>query len=81
MSSIIGPQPGPQSQACTSKAEIIIYGGAAGGGKSWLMNYMFATMAYMYAGFGGAILSSRRRLAIRPNPRQSYPGGPKPPPT
>lgn len=28
------PQPGPQLQAFTSKADQLLYGGAAGGGKS-----------------------------------------------
>lgn len=31
----IAPQPGPQTEFMTSKADIIIYGGAAGGGKSY----------------------------------------------
>lgn len=31
----IGPQPGPQEQFLSSSADITIYGGAAGGGKTW----------------------------------------------
>ncbi|MCD0156274.1 phage terminase large subunit [Deinococcus sp. 6GRE01] len=31
----IAPQPGPQQQFFESLADIVIYGGAAGGGKSW----------------------------------------------
>ena len=31
------PTPGPQFMAATSKADIIGYGGAAGGGKTWLI--------------------------------------------
>lgn len=31
----VSPQPGPQAQFFTSPADIVIYGGAAGGGKSW----------------------------------------------
>lgn len=31
----IGPQPGPQEAFLQSSADIAIYGGAAGGGKSW----------------------------------------------
>lgn len=33
----IGPQPGPQMAFMRSKADIAIYGGAAGGGKSWAL--------------------------------------------
>ena len=32
---IISPQAGPQTQFLSSRADIVIYGGAAGGGKSW----------------------------------------------
>lgn len=39
---IIKPQDGPQMMAAKSKARIVIYGGAAGGGKSWLQAFMAA---------------------------------------
>lgn len=32
---VIGPQPGPQTAFLSSAADIAIYGGAAGGGKTW----------------------------------------------
>jgi predicted phage terminase large subunit-like protein len=32
---IIGPQPGPQTQFLASSADIVIYGGGAGGGKTY----------------------------------------------
>ena len=32
----IRPQPGPQEKFLASQADIAIYGGAAGGGKSWV---------------------------------------------
>ena len=32
---VIRPQPGPQEAFSSSSADIVIYGGAAGGGKSW----------------------------------------------
>ncbi|WP_341850272.1 phage terminase large subunit [Neorhizobium sp. CSC1952] len=34
---IIRPQPGPQTQFLSSPADIAIYGGAAGGGKTWAL--------------------------------------------
>lgn len=33
----IGPQPGPQTEFFTSHADIVIYGGHAGGGKTWAL--------------------------------------------
>lgn len=33
----IGPQKGPQEQFLSSPADIVIYGGAAGGGKSFAL--------------------------------------------
>jgi len=33
----IRPQPGPQDTALRSKADILIYGGQAGGGKTWFL--------------------------------------------
>lgn len=34
---VIRPQPGPQTQFLASPADIAIYGGAAGGGKTWAL--------------------------------------------
>jgi hypothetical protein len=45
----IRPQPGPQSMAAKSKARILVYGGGAGGGKSWLA----AWRAAKYVGIKG----------------------------
>ena len=33
----IKPQPGPQEMALASSADILIYGGSAGGGKTWAL--------------------------------------------
>lgn len=38
----IQPQPGPQTIAALSTADIVFYGGKAGSGKSWLMAYLAA---------------------------------------
>ena len=35
----LAPQPGPQTEFLTSPADAIVYGGAAGGGKSWALLY------------------------------------------
>jgi predicted phage terminase large subunit-like protein len=35
----IGPQPGPQEQFLCTSADIAIYGGQAGGGKTWALVY------------------------------------------
>jgi hypothetical protein len=37
---VIEPQSGPQIKAAKSKAFITVYGGAAGGGKSWIQAYL-----------------------------------------
>ena len=39
MGQIIKPQPGPQEMFLSSPADIVIYGGAAGGGKSLSILY------------------------------------------
>ncbi|MCP3676133.1 MAG: hypothetical protein GY721_00650, partial [Deltaproteobacteria bacterium] len=31
------PQPGPQTQFLSTRADIAVYGGAAGGGKTWAL--------------------------------------------
>lgn len=35
----VGPQPGPQTDFLSSAAEIVVFGGSAGGGKSWNLLY------------------------------------------
>lgn len=46
------PNPGPQTQALNSQADILLYGGAAGGGKTDLL-------------IGAAALNHRRALIVR----------------
>lgn len=51
----IGPNDGPQGEAFASTADITIYGGGAGGGKSWLTLFRFAVHADRYKGYFGVI--------------------------
>lgn len=59
-------QPGPQTEASRSPADIIFFGGQAGGGKShWLM-LKFAMMALQYPGFQSIIFRRTRPEIIKP---------------
>ena len=37
MKNILSPQPGPQTEFSESSADIVIFGGAAGGGKTYAL--------------------------------------------
>lgn len=50
----VDTQPGPQTKAAESDADIVVYGGAAGGGKSWLAIYDLAKYSHV-PGYGGII--------------------------
>lgn len=63
----IEPQPGPQYEAFRSKADILIYGGGAGGGKSWFLVHEPLRRVHN-AGFRGAIFR-------RTYPQLTGPGG------
>jgi predicted phage terminase large subunit-like protein len=51
----IGPQSGPQETFLTSVADIAIYGGAAGGGKTWALLLDPMRWVKEYPDFGGVI--------------------------
>lgn len=50
----IRPQPGPQHAFCASRADIAIYGGAAGAGKTWALVFE-ASRNHRVPGFAGVI--------------------------
>ena len=50
----LGPQPGPQETFLSTPADIAVYGGAAGGGKSWSLLYD-PLRHIKVPGFGGVI--------------------------
>lgn len=56
----LGPQPGPQTAFLTSDADIAIYGGAAGGGKSFAV-LLDAAKKIGHPGYGAVVF--RRTLA------------------
>ncbi|KKK80847.1 hypothetical protein LCGC14_2819370, partial [marine sediment metagenome] len=54
---VIRPQGGPQEAASASSADIVIYGGAAGGGKSWAL--VFEAARYIRTPAYSAIIFRR----------------------
>lgn len=59
---VIGPNPGPQSEAFASSATITVYGGQAGGGKTWLTMLRFGVHADQYPGYAAIIF--RREMPM-----------------
>ncbi len=54
---VIRPQPGPQSAFITTKADIAIGGGGAGGGKTW--GLLFECLRHVDKGGFGAVIFRR----------------------
>lgn len=62
----IRPQPGPQEQFLSTPADIAIYGGAAGGGKSWAV--LFEPLRYLTTVAEFSALFLRRNTTQIRNP-------------
>jgi predicted phage terminase large subunit-like protein len=60
---LIQPQPGPQTHFLASPADIAIYGGAAGGGKSWAL--LLEPLRHSTVGDFGAVFFRRSTVQIR----------------
>jgi predicted phage terminase large subunit-like protein len=61
--SFIGPQPGPQTQFLASPADIAVYGGAAGGGKSWAL--LMEPLRHVSNRDFGAVFFRRTTVQVR----------------
>jgi hypothetical protein len=59
----IGPQPGPQTQFLASPADIAIYGGAAGGGKTWAL--LMEPLRHVANPQFGAVFFRRTTVQVR----------------
>jgi hypothetical protein len=60
---VVGPQPGPQEQFLATPADIAIYGGAAGGGKSWAL--LLEPLRHKHNPNFGAVIFRRTSVQIR----------------
>lgn len=60
---VIGPQPGPQTTFLSTPADIAIYGGAAGGGKSWAL--LLEPLRHVSNPQFGAVFFRRTTVQIR----------------
>lgn len=59
----LGPQPGPQTAFLTTLADIAIYGGAAGGGKSYAL--LLEALRHYDNGKFGAVIFRRNSTQVR----------------
>ena len=60
---ILEPQPGPQEQFLSSTADIAIYGGAAGGGKSYAL--LLEPIRHYHNGKFGCVIFRRNSTQVR----------------
>ena len=59
---VLRPQPGPQTEFFKTRADIAIYGGAAGGGKTWALEAEPLRYIETVPGFGGVMF---RRTSVQ----------------
>ena len=59
----IGPQPGPQERFLASSSDIAIYGGSAGGGKTWAL--LMEPLRHVHNPDFGAVFFRRSTVQIR----------------
>lgn len=59
----LGPQPGPQTAFLSTPADIAIYGGAAGGGKTWAL--LMEPLRHTHRRDFGAVFFRRTSVQIR----------------
>lgn len=60
---VIGPQPGPQMTFLSSPADIAIYGGSAGGGKTWAL--LMEPLRHVAVQGFGAVFFRRSTVQVR----------------
>jgi predicted phage terminase large subunit-like protein len=60
---VIGPQEGPQTQFAASPADIAIFGGSAGGGKSYAL--LLEPLRHLYNGQFNAVIFRRNSVQVR----------------
>ena len=60
---VTAPQPGPQMRFLTTAADIAIYGGAAGGGKTWAL--LFEASRHIKNPYYGAVIFRRTSVQVR----------------
>jgi len=60
---ILKPQPGPQTEALRSRADILIFGGAAGAGKSYAL--LMQPLRHLHNGKYSAVIFRRNSTQVR----------------
>lgn len=62
----VAPNPGPQTAAFSSTADVTVYGGGAGSGKSHLALFRFGVHADRYPGYEAAIFRREMPMITQP---------------